>query len=127
MPAAPASAQTLTRIETQAHYGAVVTIERGVRVYRPLPATGHMIINPGGRTPLNLSYTNVNVVGDAAPVVAEGTISGAGTRSVYGWGGPGLRRYGALRHHPGLIRVGHGKGTLAFGRSHARTMSRGMR
>ena len=32
--AAPVSAQTLTRIETKPFYGAVVTIEEGVRVFR---------------------------------------------------------------------------------------------
>ncbi len=38
-----------TRIETQPYYGAVVTIEHGVRVYRPVPPTEHMIIDPTGR------------------------------------------------------------------------------
>jgi hypothetical protein len=36
-----------TRIEQRPYYGAVVTIEHGVRVYRPVPATRHMIIDPG--------------------------------------------------------------------------------
>jgi hypothetical protein len=44
----------LTRIETRPFYGATVTIEEGVRVFRPLPPTSHMIINPS-RSPLNLS------------------------------------------------------------------------
>jgi hypothetical protein len=35
-----------TRIETRPYYGAVVTVEHGVRVYRPVPATRHMIIDP---------------------------------------------------------------------------------
>ena len=35
-----------TRIEPRPYYGAVVTIEHGVRVYRPVPATRHMIIDP---------------------------------------------------------------------------------
>ena len=42
-----------TRIETR--YGAVVTIEQGVRVYRPVPPTQHLIINPDGATPLQLN------------------------------------------------------------------------
>jgi hypothetical protein len=46
-------AQT-TRIETRPYYGAVVTIENGVRVYRPVPPTTHLIINPDGLTPLTL-------------------------------------------------------------------------
>jgi hypothetical protein len=44
-----------TRIETQQYYGAVVTLEHGVRVIRPLPPTEHLIIDPGGKTPLVLS------------------------------------------------------------------------
>ncbi len=43
-----------TRIETRPYYGAVVTIEHGVRVYRPVPPTTHMIINPDGITPLEV-------------------------------------------------------------------------
>ena len=38
-----------TRIEPRPYYGAVVTIEHGVRVYRPVPATRHMIIDPARR------------------------------------------------------------------------------
>ena len=49
-----------TRIETRPYYGAVVTIEHGVRVYRPVPPTQHLIINPDGATPLQLN------VGDGA-------------------------------------------------------------
>jgi hypothetical protein len=54
---AGASAQdaTTTRIETRPFYGATVTIEEGVRVFRPLPPHRHIIINPGAKTPLNLS------------------------------------------------------------------------
>ena len=48
-----------TRIEPRAYYGAVVTLEQGVRVWRPLPPTRHMIINPDGRTPLNLTVEDV--------------------------------------------------------------------
>jgi len=52
----PPSAQmaTTTRIETEPVYGATVTFESGVRVFRPIPPTQHMIINPGGQTPLFL-------------------------------------------------------------------------
>ena len=44
-----------TRIETQRYYGAVTTVEHGVRVTRPIPATQHMIINPEAATPLSLN------------------------------------------------------------------------
>ena len=52
----PASAQTYwrnvieprtTRIEPRPFYGATVTIEAGVRVFRPLPPHDRVIIDPG--------------------------------------------------------------------------------
>ncbi len=52
--AAAVSAQSLTRIEPRPYYGATISIEEGVRVFRPLPATKNIIINPGNRTPLTL-------------------------------------------------------------------------
>ena len=48
----PALAQVTDRIETRPFYGATVTIESGVRVFRPLPPHDRVIINPGGKTPL---------------------------------------------------------------------------
>ncbi len=50
----PALAQTTTRIETRPFYGATVTLEEGVRVFRPLPPHDRVVINPGGKTPLHL-------------------------------------------------------------------------
>lgn len=60
---APAFAQDAytTRIEPRAFYGATVTIEEGVRVFRPLPAQRHVIINPGGATPLSLGYNDTRI------------------------------------------------------------------
>ena len=56
----PVSAQateaTTTRIETRPFYGATVTLEAGVRVVRPLPPHSKVIINPGGKTPVNLGF-----------------------------------------------------------------------
>ncbi len=55
----PALAQSQTiRIEPRPYYGAVVTIEQGVRVWRPLPPTSHMIINPTG-APVSLNVADV--------------------------------------------------------------------
>jgi hypothetical protein len=56
---APAQAETArtTRIETRPIYGAVVTIEHGVRVWRPVPPTDRLIVNPD-RVPLVLSVEN---------------------------------------------------------------------
>jgi hypothetical protein len=63
---------TTTRIETRPYYGAVVTIEHGVRVYRPVPPTHHMIINPEGKTPLELDIgggnTTINQNSNAAVI-----------------------------------------------------------
>jgi hypothetical protein len=57
--AARAEAVT-TRIETRPFYGATVTLEEGVRVFRPLPRQDRVIINPGGQTPLSLGYYESN-------------------------------------------------------------------
>ena len=66
--AVPAVAQEehTTRIETQPSYGAVVTIEHGVRVYRPVPPTDHLIVNPGGRTPLLLDIGDRTIINQNA-------------------------------------------------------------
>jgi hypothetical protein len=53
---ASASEATTTRIETRPFYGATVTLEAGVRVFRPLPPHSKVIINPGGKTPVNLGF-----------------------------------------------------------------------
>jgi hypothetical protein len=55
--ALPAVAEpSTTRIETRPFYGATVTLEAGVRVYRPLPPHDRVIINPNGKTPLHLGF-----------------------------------------------------------------------
>lgn len=59
--AVPAAAQTTTRIEPRAFYGATVTLEEGVRVFRPLPPHGNVIINPNGQTPLSLGISDTRV------------------------------------------------------------------
>jgi hypothetical protein len=43
-----------TRIETQPVNGARVTVENGVRVFRPLPSEQHVIINPDGKADVRL-------------------------------------------------------------------------
>ena len=56
-----AFAQSSTiRIEPRPVYGATVTIEEGVRVFRPLPPDKYVIVNPNG-TPLNLGISQTNV------------------------------------------------------------------
>ena len=46
------------RIEPRAFYGATVSLESGVRVFRPLPPPGYVIINPN-QTPVNISVKDV--------------------------------------------------------------------
>jgi hypothetical protein len=51
----PASAESYTtRIEPRPFYGATITIEAGVRVFRPLPPHDRIIINPDNATPIYL-------------------------------------------------------------------------
>lgn len=96
-----------TRIETRPFYGAVVTIEEGVRVFRPLPNTDRVIINPGGKTPLSLGFNettvterryNYNYGPDARDDEAPRNVYGLG-----GFYGYGRRGYG----HRGYHRGGH--------------------
>jgi hypothetical protein len=49
-----------TRIEPRPFYGAVVTLEEGVRVIRPLPPVRQVIINPNN-TPLSLGFNDTRV------------------------------------------------------------------
>ncbi len=63
---ASAEEPTTTRILPYNAYGATVTVEQGVRVFRPLPADGHVIVNPANRTPLSL-----NVYEPGVPLVRE--------------------------------------------------------
>jgi hypothetical protein len=51
----PAIAESYTtRIEPRPFYGATVTLEEGVRVFRPLPRHDRVIINPNNATPVNI-------------------------------------------------------------------------
>ncbi len=53
-PSVLAQDASLIRVEPRPYYGATITIEEGVRVFRPLPKTKTMVINPGQKTPLHL-------------------------------------------------------------------------
>jgi len=58
----PASAEGGTiRIEPRPYHGAIVTLEAGVRVFRPLPPTRYVIINPNGQTPVQLGINETRV------------------------------------------------------------------
>ena len=104
--ASPVLAGSTTRIETRPFYGAVVTIEEGVRVFRPLPPTDRVIINPNGRTPLSLGFnetyvTEKNYNYNYSEVSEDGG-SGGYVGGLYGG-------YGHARHHGGGHRK-HGPG-----------------
>ena len=45
----PAAAQSTTRVETRPFYGASVTVEEGVRVIRPLPPHGRVMVKTDGK------------------------------------------------------------------------------
>ena len=80
-----------TRIEPRPFYGAVVTLEEGVRVIRPLPPTRHVIINPDHATPLSLGFNETRVYENRTIrnyVYNEGGSGGAqGGSSSYGRAG----------------------------------------
>ena len=101
----PAMAQeaSTVRIEPRPFYGATVTLEEGVRVFRPLPPHRQVIINPGSRTPLSLAIAderitstnnNYNYSSDQPAVVPPGAIEdGFGFSDGFG------RHHRRFRHH----------------------------
>lgn len=72
--AAPAIAgdAVTTRIETRPYYGAVVTVEQGVRVWRPLPPHDRIIINPDGKASVNIDVDGKKTAYNEAPASASG-------------------------------------------------------
>lgn len=57
--AAVAGDAATIRIEPRPFYGATITLEEGVRVFRPLPVQKYVVINPENKTPLGLNLTDV--------------------------------------------------------------------
>jgi hypothetical protein len=108
-----------TRIETRPYYGAVTTIEHGVRVMRPLPPERYVIINPNG-TPLSLSISESNVYGygsSTAIANARGGRSGVGAYNedgpIYSYPAYGRRFFRGgmgrpFKGRPGMFPGGHG-------------------
>jgi hypothetical protein len=102
--ASAAAAASLTRIETRPFYGATVTIEEGVRVFRPLPVTKNFIINPDGKTPLNLTFEERNITVHQHQYIYG--MDGGDSPVVYGGGfSPGFFD-GRRRFRPHHRRVG---------------------
>ncbi len=109
--ATSAFASELIRIEPRPYYGAVVSIENGVRVYRGLPAQSLMIINPGNKTPVNLNFSRTieyksadassgNNGGGVAS--GDGNSSGRGSVSFPGLGTNPTQTNGSLGAAPGV-------------------------
>jgi hypothetical protein len=107
--AALAQSPTTTRIETRPFYGATVTLEEGVRVFRPLPPHQRVIINPGGATPLSLGFEEKRSVSHNYYYGDTGSASPAYAGGSYG----GLPYYGRKLHRGGHDR----SGTFLHGRS----------
>ncbi len=83
LPALAGEAAT-TRIEPRVFYGATVTLEEGVRVFRPLPPHKQVIINPDSRTPVSLSFNEyVEKRQDYGPV-DDGYVPEAAAPEYYG-------------------------------------------
>jgi hypothetical protein len=110
--ATPVWAGGTTRIETRPFYGAIVTMEEGVRVFRALPPTERVIINPGGATPLSLGFNetyvnernynyNYNEASNDGRAPG-GDIIGGFWNGYGGWGG-----YGRYGRNGGLYGRGH--------------------
>jgi hypothetical protein len=112
--AAFAQSPTTTRIETRPFYGATVTLEEGVRVFRPLPPHERVIINPNGAAPLSLGFEEKRSIshnyfyGDGSN--AGGPVYAGAPAGLWA---PGFGRKGhhGRRHHGGgLLHGGKGHG-----------------
>jgi uncharacterized membrane protein YgcG len=122
--ASVAQAEGLIRIEPRPYYGAVVTMERGVRVFRPLPTQHLMIINPDNKTPVNISFNRTieHRSGDGG----SSSSNGGGGSNAGGASGGGLASgsgFGGISSNGNRGRAGQaaaGDGRRAQHRSHIR-------
>lgn len=91
-----------TRIEPRPFYGAVVTLEEGVRVIRPLPPERQVIINPSN-APVSLGFNETRVY-------EKRDVYNHNSGAAYGSGGPAI--YGTPSFGPGYRdgRGGHDGG-----------------
>lgn len=95
---AVAHAESATiRIEPRPYHGAVVTIEQGVRVWRPLPPPRYVIINPN-QTPINLGLTDIQERSTSHNYFYG---NGGGDRDVTVNGGAGWPIVGGRGHRDG--------------------------
>jgi hypothetical protein len=121
MPAMASEAYT-TRIEPRVFYGATVTLEEGVRVFRPLPPHKHVVINPDNKAPVSLSFNesvekSYNYFYDESGVPLE-TPNGfyGGGVVPFGFGRDGFKhrfrddRFGGIPAVPRNFKKHHGQG-----------------
>jgi hypothetical protein len=106
----PALAQVTDRIETRPVYGATVTLEAGVRVFRPLPPHDRVIINPGGKTPLYIG------IGEGYNGSSSGSGSSASASASAYTGRPYGR--GVRNGSSGFIQRGHDHGQRGHDHGH---------
>ena len=100
---------TTTRIEPRPFYGATVTLEEGVRVFRPLPPHRRVIINPGAKANVSLGFEeNVNQhynYNSNQNVTSSGSAGGAPGGGGGGVGGGAAHGRGH-GHRPGGVPAG---------------------
>jgi hypothetical protein len=91
-------ASELIRIEPRPYYGAVVSIENGVRVYRGLPSQSLMIINPD-KTPVSLNFSRT-IEHKAADASSGNNNNGGGASGDGNGSGRGSVSYSGLGTNP---------------------------
>jgi hypothetical protein len=78
---------TTTRIEPRPFYGATVTLEEGVRVFRPLPVTRHVVINPGNKASVSVNYNEERTYNYSRSDNYDHSSGGNGGQGGYGGSG----------------------------------------
>jgi hypothetical protein len=107
VPAAPARADAVTtRIETRPYYGAIVTIEQGVRVWRALPPHDRIIIVPEGAKNVKVHIHAGGEQKAAAPVTMNSNVNINQSQHNDGHGGYGHGGYGHGGDRHGSYRHG---------------------
>ena len=121
--AAAAGDSKTVRVAPVAHYGAIVSQESGVRIFRPLPPTTHMIVNPN-KTPLHLTFKDVTKnIYRSTPIYDEDGSAYSGRYLLGSFAGFGShRRHRARMHRRGLRKLGHNR--RHFGRGGRRKLGK---
>lgn len=122
MSIAAANAGETIRIEPRPVYGATITLEEGVRVFRALPPERRVIVNPGN-APISLGF-NETTINERRTVYnhfagAPGSYGGryySGFAGGYGYGGYGYGRgYGPKKLYGGYGPYQKSSGVPGYG------------